>query len=224
MRIYTKADTNPMCWEEYGAVVGTLLDRVWATRLSFDAVAPIMRSGAIPGNVLAIRLQITRLIPLQFKYFSHPARLDQTNPMQTQAITDHLNILICENNTSTGGTAQAAIAYLRRMFPQSKLHYATVAKVFGGPDSFEGIEGYYFGVQTNERFLASPAQMKEFSLRPGITIFPWEIVEHELKEIHDFEANSSNNLLETNRPRFSARCRVTVLERESAPLKHKGPL
>lgn len=177
-----------MSWEEYGDAVETLLDQVCAGGVTFDAIAPIMRSGGIPGNALAIRLQVMRIIPLQFKYMSQPARLESMNAAPTQPATDRLNILICENNTSTGGTAKAAIAHLKRMFPQSKLHYATVAKVFGGPDSLEGIEGYCFGVQTNERFLASPAQMKEFSLRPGITLFPWEIVEHELKEINNFEA------------------------------------
>ncbi len=184
MRIYNKDDTNPMSWEEYGAAVQTLFDKINTSGVSFDAIAPIMRSGGIPGNVLAIRLQITRIIPLQFKYLSQPARLEPMNPMPVQPTTDPLNILICENNTSTGATARAAMSHLKRMFPQSKLHYATVAKVFGGPDSFEGAEAYYFGVQTNERFLASPIQMKEFSLRPSITLFPWEIVEHELKEIN----------------------------------------
>jgi len=176
-----------MSWEEYGATVQTLLDRISASGVSFDAIAPIMRSGGIPGNVLAIRLQITRIVPLQFKYLSHPPRLEQMNAMSFQPIPDCPNILICENNTCTGGTAQAAIAQLKSMFPQSKLHYATVAKVFGGPDSFEGIEGYYFGIQTNEQFLASPSQIKEFSLRPGITLFPWEIAEDELKEINHLE-------------------------------------
>ena len=108
------------------------------------------------------------------------------NPMPVQPTTDVLNILICENNTRTGATAQAAISRLKKMFPHSELHYATVAKVFGGPDYFKGAEAYYFGVQTNERFLASPDQMKEFSLRPGITLFPWETAEHELKEINNF--------------------------------------
>jgi hypoxanthine phosphoribosyltransferase len=191
MRIYTKDDTNPMSWEEYGATVKTLLDEVCASGVAFDAIAPILRSGGIPGNVLAIRLQITRIIPLQFKYLSHPPRLEQTNLMPRQPVTDPVNILICENNTSTGGTAQAAIAQLRKMFPYSKLHYATVAKVFGGPDAFAGAEGYYFGVQTNERFLATPVQMKEFSLRPGMTLFPWEIAEHELKEINSFSSSHS---------------------------------
>lgn len=174
-----------MSWAEYGAVVQALLGKVCASGVAFDAIAPIMRSGGIPGNMLAIRLQITCIIPLQFKYFSQPARLEPMNPLPPQPKTDHLNILLCENNTSTGGTAQAAIAHLKKMFPQSKLHYATVAKVFGRPDSFAGIEGYYFGVHTNERFLASPTQMQEFSLRPGITLFPWETAEHELKEINN---------------------------------------
>jgi len=177
-----------MRWSEYGAAVQTLLEKVHARGVFFDAIAPIMRSGGIPGNVLAIRLQITRIIPLQFKYKSDPARLESMNPIQLPSTNERLNILICENNTSTGRTALAASAHLKKMFPQSKLHYATVAKIFGGPDTFEGIENYYFGVHTNERFLASPAQMREFSLRPGITLFPWEIVEHELKEINNSEA------------------------------------
>src|ERR1700722_8724744 len=130
MRISTKEDTNPMSWEEYGHVVQTLLEKICATGLSFDAIAPIMRSGGIPGNALAIRLQITRIIPLQFKYMAQPSRLELMNPALPQPINERLNILICENNTSTGGTAQAAVARLKMMFPQSKLYYATVAKVF----------------------------------------------------------------------------------------------
>ena len=114
------------------------------------------------------------------------------NPPPPPIASHFNNILICENNTSSGATARAAIAHLKTLFPAAKLYYATVAKVFGGPDSFEGVENYFFGVRTNERFLASPAQMKEFSLRPGITIFPWEITEHELEEMNNGETNSTD--------------------------------
>src|SRR6185437_7062490 len=110
MRIFTKDDINPMSWDEYGANVKTLLNRVCASGVAFDAIAPIMRSGGIPGNLLAIRLQITRIIPLQFKYMSQPSRLEPMHSLPSQPTTDRLNILICENNTSSGGTAQAAIA------------------------------------------------------------------------------------------------------------------
>jgi len=191
MRTYTKDDANPMSWTEYGAAVQALLDKILASGQTFDAIAPILRSGGIPGNLLAIRLQITRLIPLQFKYRTHPARLEQMNPLP-KSIGNCPNILICENNTSTGTTARAAIAHLKKIFPATRLHYATVAKVFGGPDSFEGVENYFFGVHTNERFLASPAEIKKLALRPGITIFPWEILEHELQEMNNGETNSAN--------------------------------
>lgn len=187
MRRYSKDDINPMSWQEYGAAVQTLLEKIIATGLSFDAIAPILRSGGIPGNLLAIRLQITRIIPLQFKYVGHPARLEQMDSTPRPSIRGLSNILICDNNTSTGGTAQAAVARSKWMFPGSNLHYATVAKVFGGPDSLAGVAGYYFGIHTNERFLASTLQMKELSLRPGITLFPWEMAEDELREIIHFE-------------------------------------
>jgi hypoxanthine phosphoribosyltransferase len=193
MRTYTEADANSMSWAEYGAAVQALLKKILASHQTFDAIAPILRSGGIPGNLLAIRLQITNLIPLQFKYRSHPSRMEELNPLPPTRIPAHPNnILICENNTSSGTTARAAIAHLKKMFPAARLHYATVAKVFGGPDSFAGVENYFFGVHTNERFLASPAQMKVLSLRPGIAIFPWEIIEHELREMNNGEPNSTN--------------------------------
>jgi hypoxanthine phosphoribosyltransferase len=192
MSVYTADHINPMSWAEYAAAVERLADRVSQRGILFDAVAPILRSGGIPGNVLAIRLQITRIIPLQFKYLLDPAKPEPMNPLPCHPSADPLTILICENNTSTGRTARAAIACLRSLFPKARLHYATVAKVFGGPDSFEEVQGYYFGIQTNERFLASTAQMEDLSLRPGITLFPWELSEHELAEINSCQSGTSN--------------------------------
>jgi hypothetical protein len=92
--------------------------------------------------------------------------------------------LICENNTSSGATAQAAIDLLKSHFPASKLYYATVAKVFGGPNSFAGTEAYFFGRLTNERFIATRDEITTYELRPGVTLFPWEIANDELSEMN----------------------------------------
>jgi hypothetical protein len=81
MRIYDKADINPMSWEEYGAAIQALLEKIQASGCLFDAIAPIMRSGAIPGSALAIQLRITKIIPLQFKYLHHPPRLESMMPL-----------------------------------------------------------------------------------------------------------------------------------------------
>ncbi len=190
MTTFTTKHLNPMFWQEYGAAIETLADKIRQADIAFDAIAPILRSGGIPGNLLAIRFQITRIIPLQFKYRSDRAIPDQINSMPLRRTPDPLTILICENNTSTGGTARAAVAHLKKLAPHSRLHYGTVAKVFGAPDSFEGVDACYFGVHTNERFLATPAQITQLSLRPGITLFPWETAEHELAEMNHTDRTS----------------------------------
>jgi hypoxanthine phosphoribosyltransferase len=186
MRIYNVGDVNAMSWEEYGAAIQGLLRKIRASGIQFDAVAPIMRSGAIPGNAVAISLGVTKIIPLQFKYLRQPDGLKSMMPMPTslQRMPAPSNILICENNTSSGNTAQAAIELLKKHFPTSKLCYATVAKVFGGPDSIAGIEEYFFGRLTNERFVATEEEILTLDLRPGVTLFPWEVVKDELNEMN----------------------------------------
>lgn len=186
MRVYNVEDVNAMSWEEYGIAIQLVLGKIRASGIVFDAVAPIMRSGGIPGNALAISLGVTKIIPLQFKYLRQPARLESmvTVPALLQKVPAPSNILICENNTSSGNTAQAAIELLKKHFPTSKLYYATVAKVFGGPDSLAGIEEYFFGRLTNERFVATEDEIVAYGLRPGVTLFPWEVVEDELIEMN----------------------------------------
>lgn len=175
MKVFAAADTNPMSWEEYGGAVQALLAKIRNRNRMFDAIAPILRSGGIPGAVVAINLKITRIIPLQFKYAHQPVKLVQMLPIPTlpQGMPESPNILICENNTSSGDTARAAIALLKKDFPTCKLWYATVARVFGCPDAFDGVEEILFGIQTDERFSATPEETAQLGLRPGITIFPW---------------------------------------------------
>ncbi|MDB6123325.1 MAG: hypothetical protein JWQ71_2318 [Pedosphaera sp.] len=186
MKIYNVEDIHSMSWTEYGVALDVLLKKIQASGLLFDAIAPILRSGAIPGSALAINLRITKIIPLQFKHLRHPARLESMLPMPAllQKLPEAPAILICENNTSSGDTAQAAIHLLKKHFPASKLYYATVAKVFGGPNSFAGIEEYFFGVLTNERFIATQDEITKFGLRPGVTLFPWEAAQDELTEMN----------------------------------------
>src|SRR4051812_21182535 len=75
MKIYNAGDINSMSWEEYGTALQRLSKKVQASGFTFDAIAPIMRSGAIPGSALAIHLRIAKIIPLQFKYLRQPTRL-----------------------------------------------------------------------------------------------------------------------------------------------------
>lgn len=187
---YAVEHTNPMLYQEFGEIVKKLIRKLEnycaKGKIKFDIVAPILRSGGIIGSILAVHFEITRLMPIQLKYDYHPTRLKQllSLPQLLQSIPLAPNILVCETNTNSGDTAKAVFKILKKEMLDAKFYYATVVKVFGSPDVFEGVEKYFWGVQSNENFVSNKKKMEKLKLRPKITIFPWENVEHELRDIN----------------------------------------
>lgn len=57
-------------------------------------------------------------------------------------------------------------------------------KVFGCPETLEGIEHVFHGVMSDEKFLATDEQKRTLNLREGITIFPCEHAQDELADIN----------------------------------------
>ncbi len=74
--------------------------------------------------------------------------------------------------------------YTKEKYPTATIYYATVAKVYGGPENIDNAKEYFFGIQTNEYFKASANEEKRLGLRPKITIFPWETAAYELADIN----------------------------------------
>jgi hypothetical protein len=181
-----------MSWEEFGATVETLIGKIDAYqkkhKLTFDSVVPILRGGAIPATIIANHFGIGRMLPVHmgYRYNGKDTSVKQrlTLPRFLEPLPPHPTFLICETNTRRGRTATATIALLRRTFPTSTLYYATVARAYGGPETFEGIEEYFYGIQTNELFAATDAQCKKLTLRPRITLFPWEDPVRELAAVN----------------------------------------
>ena len=56
-----KEDTNKMNYEEYGEIVEKLFQHINQSNVVFNAVVPILRSGAIPGMMIAIKLKIINI-------------------------------------------------------------------------------------------------------------------------------------------------------------------
>jgi len=194
-KAYTVNDTNPMNWEEFGKILNTLIKKLFDYQnehnIRFDIVVPILRSGGIPATVIANRFKITRLLPVQVKYIineNDPSRVEHKQmlslPEILQDTPDNPNILICETNTGSGNSANKSIALIKNKYPNSTVYYATVAKVYGGPDNLDNVKEYFWGVQTNEFFKANDDEVKQLGLRPKITIFPWETAEFELFDIN----------------------------------------
>lgn len=185
---YTKNDTNPMNYVEFGHVMELLLEKIIDSGITFDAVAPILRNGAIPGTIIANRLQIIRMLPIQVKcdYEHGDARqlLPFCLPIDNSLGTSP-NILLVDTNTYSGGSAKLSYSIVQKVVPGANLYYATVGRVFRKPQvELSFFKDYYWGVMTNEAFEATAKEVQELELRPKITIYPWETVEFELEEIN----------------------------------------
>ena len=187
---YTDRHVNPVSYAEFGLLVESLISKIQILiekeKIQIDGVAPVLRSGGVAGSMIAVHFRVPVMFPLQFKYHYQPRALKQV--LQLPPVPDGLPrdpvILICENNTTSGKTARGAIDAVKQQIPHAKILYATVSKVFGGPDTIEGAEHYFYGICTNENFLATQDQEREMGLRPGIAVYPWEVISDELREMN----------------------------------------
>lgn len=191
--MYTNNDTNKMTWEEYDKLMKKLVEDVASYFADkgrrVDIVAPIHRTGGIVGSMVAIRMEIVPMLPVQFKYAYHPTRIDQiiSVPDVLIDVPEDPIILLCDGNTSSGSIAMQAAHAIHEKYPEAKIYLATLAKVFGCPDRLDGIEHTFYGTMTDEAFKANSRQRKEFHIREGITIFPWENVDAELNDINSVQ-------------------------------------
>lgn len=192
MEKYTEKDINPMSWQEFENLTDTLV-----TKLSnyFDASNPVHvisqlhRSGGIVGSIVAIKMGIVPLLPVQFKYFYNPTVIQQITsiPDILVSVPTDLNIVLAEGNTSSGSIAKHAANAIKEKYPNAKIYLATLTKVYGEVEELENIEKIFYGTMTNENFNASPEEVAKLKLRKGITIFPWENVRNELNDLNAIE-------------------------------------
>jgi len=196
--MYTKSDTHKMTWDEFDGLIEVLIGKVEDyfvdTPKGIDVVSQLHRTGGIVGSIMAIKMGIVPLLPLQFKYSYAPTRIDQiiSVPDILVPIRDNMNVLLCEGNTSSGSVAIRAAKVIHDAYPSAKIYLATVVKVFGCSDTLEGIEHVFYGVMSDEKFKATEVIKKELNLREGITIFPWEREDDELADIHAADETSKS--------------------------------
>lgn len=191
MKKYTLQDTNPMSWQEFGTILDDLVTQISEylaqNSLQIHAVAPILRSGAIPGSVIANKLEIIPQLPIQVKHNYQQNKLEQILPV-TKLLTPlpkKPTILVAECNTYSGKSARKAGQLVLENYSQATLMYATVTKVYRKDEiDLSLFDKVFVGKHTNESFEADHTTAKELDLRPKITIFPWETPERELRDIN----------------------------------------
>lgn len=183
---YQLEDTNTMSWDEFGELCDKLVEDVKFIGVKFDAIAPILRNGMIPATVIANKLEIINIIPIHLKYFYNPTEIRLMLPIvKPLSMGNNPKILVVESNTSSGQTAIKTHSLIKEEFPDSEIYYATVTRVFKNPSpNLSMYKKYLYGIMTDEDLLASEEEKRDYSLREGITIFPWETAERELNEIN----------------------------------------
>jgi hypothetical protein len=187
---FTRAHINLMSWTEFGELTELLFHEVAQHFERYgqeiDVIAPLLRTGGIIGGIMGIRAKIIPTLPIQLKYSYNPTNVNQIISLPEFIIkgSNEPKILLCEGNTNSGGTAKRAALLIKQRYPQAKIFLATLTKVFGGPEKLEGIEKIFYGRLTDENFCASEEERDKYSLRRGITIFPWEDAQSELNDIN----------------------------------------
>lgn len=129
------------------------------------------------------------MLSVQFKYFYNPTGIKQvlSTPTILQDVPSSPLVLVCEGNTASGATARCVIGEIKKTYPDSRILYATLTQVYDPANKpLEGVGAYFYGVQTNENFVADEETCQKLNLRKGITIFPWENAQDELDDINAF--------------------------------------
>lgn len=188
MNQYSEKDTNQMSWNEFDQLIDTLISKINAhfRDQKVNVVAQLHRTGGIVGSVLAIKMGIIPLLPLQFKYFYNPTKIVQITsvPDLLVDVPENMNVILAEGNTGTGSVAKEAAKAIKSKYPRAKIYLATLCKVYGGFEKLDGIEEVFYGTLTDEKFQASDEEGKRLGIRPKITIFPWENMKDELSDIN----------------------------------------
>ncbi len=191
MSNYKEKDTNQMTWGEVNNLIEVLIKKInmyfSENNEKVHVVSQLHRTGGIVGSILAIKMGIIPLLPVQFKYSHNPTKINQiiSVPDILVDVPDNMNIILAEGNTSSGKVAMEAARVIKVKYPKAKIYLATLTKVYGGFEKLEGIEEFFYGAMTNEKFIASPEEVKNLGLREGITIFPWENIKEELSAVND---------------------------------------
>lgn len=181
--IFDHSHVNLMSWDEFGGIIDSIVQKIKDSGVQYDAVTPILRSGGIPAMMIANKLKIIPTVPIQVKYKYNPTIVETLIEPQcpnNKQINEIKNILVVDANTGSGRSAELVVSLLKQGFPDSKLCFVTVTKVYKEDNIVHGYDDCVYGCVTNESFLDNAPD----DARYGITIFPWENVDAELADIN----------------------------------------
>lgn len=181
---YKKEDFIKLSWEEYGKGLEELFKKVnkyiQDNNVKINAVVPILRGGSFPGTYLAYRLNLLRVIPVQYRYFAEGKNIELKKVLgiSKENLPEDPTFLLVENNHCFGITAQTAAKDLKTEFPKCKIIYATDHMDYAFQKN-ESADVIFYARLTNECRTLSEKECKEKEIFKGSYLFPWESLDEE---------------------------------------------
>ena len=180
-----KSDIYKLGWNEYfekelKVLAKKVLDYVKENNIKIDAVVPLLRGGNIPATYLAYKLNILRIVPVQYKYFF---KENVANLIEIQKLNEKLfdkdaklTFLLVEGNHCYGTSAVYAAKGLKKQFPNCKIIYAASNMDYNYKNVVDKYaKACFYGGLNNDCEELSKEKCIELGIDPDkIIIFPWE--------------------------------------------------
>lgn len=186
---YRKSDFKRITWAEYGELLnslyGKVVKHVKENRVKIDAVVPISRGGLFPGTYLAYRLNILRILPVQYHYFFMGKKLQLRRILwfaRNEVKQPRPVFLLAENNHCFGVTAATAARDLRKQFPGCRIIYAADHIDYSYRNAVRA-QAVLCGRFTNETRALTKKQCTAKGIFPLSYLFPWESLKEEWETV-----------------------------------------
>lgn len=115
--IWTGAGPYRLTWDDYGALVGSLIEQVRRDGFRPDAICAIARGGLVPAGYLAAALEVERMSVVRVRRTLDDRVYADKQPPSLRARPDDLSgcarILVVDDVAGTGATAALVDAHVR---------------------------------------------------------------------------------------------------------------
>ncbi len=191
---YTEKDLDLISWERIDQFIEKIYQEVKQyleeAHLSIRYIAPIMRGGGVPAIKFSHLFDVVDMLPIQLKHNSETNAIDTKiglDYVQNTDLQENECILLVEGNHVTGRTANIAANMLRQKFGETvKIIYVSLTRDATYENSVENVCFTTWAMTTNETKELSKEECEKRNINYRlVSVYPWENVEEELKELNN---------------------------------------
>lgn len=190
---YTEKDLDLISWQRIDDFVRKIYEDIKnyiaENDLKIKYIIPIMRGGGIPAIIFSHLFDIVDMIPIQLKHNSETHKIDLKIGLEHIKNTNIDNdecILLVEGNHVTGKTANIAVDLIKQKFGNdTKIIYVSLTRDYTYRNSVKDICYTTWAMTTNEMKELSEEECNKLNINYNlVSVYPWENVTEELKELN----------------------------------------